>query len=632
MINFPSLRYLNNQALAAVKRFPLALISGILAASAGNLLIESENWVDNAFPYINLMLTAALGISCFFCISIINEKKQVSEPYSYINHLLGIGIMVLVYFSLPDGTHSKSTAMPYYRFAILGACIHLMVSFTPYLQNIHTLAFWNYNKTLFLRFLTSLLYSLVLFAGLAMALAALHLLFELDIDPKIYLQLFVLIMGVFNTWVFLAGIPRPLHQIDQEVNYPKGLKIFSQYILLSLLMVYLLILYGYSLKIILEWDWPKGIVAYLIIGMAIWGILTILLLYPYRDNDKEPWIGNFSRIYFFLLFPLVVVLFIAIGIRIDDYGITINKYLIVLLGAWLTVTCFYFKLGFKSIKFIPLSLACILLFSSFGPWGIFSVSERSQYRRLKAILRNHHLLEEEHAAHEVIWDQSHLPKLKPAQANTGPVLVKEEEVKEIYSITRYLEQHHSLDRMRDWYEQDIDSILQAINEGKPKWNKTSTASLYLETLGIPENPLGHFNKMITLQAQSRTNQATNTQGYDYLTPIRINNQDTTTFKAGYSSFNIHLNPRKNGISISNALHRTDINLSNLALSHQPDLDSLPERFPYPTTAMTYTTDKEGLKVKLELKSIRFINNNDTSITLDYLDGNLLLRDSIPQRK
>ncbi|GGF50401.1 hypothetical protein GCM10011339_43710 [Echinicola rosea] len=503
-----------------------------------------------------------------------------------------------------------------------------MVSFTPYLKNTHTLAFWNYNKTLFIRFLTALLFSAVLYLGIVMAMAALHLLFEVNFDPKIYLQLFVLIIGVFNTWFFLSGIPSDLRQIDQEVNYPGGLKIFSQYILLSLLVIYLLILYGYSLKIIMAWDWPKGIVSYLIIGVATWGILTVLLLYPYRDDKESGWIGQFSRIFYFLLFPLVVMLFIAIGIRIEDYGITINRYLIVLLGIWLSLTCFYFKLGFRSIKFIPLSLACILLFSSVGPWGIFSVSERSQYRRLQALLRDHHLLEDEHATHEITWDQSYFPKLSPMQKSASNQLIKKEQVKEIYSITRYLEAHHGLEVMKTWFDQDVDQILQTINKDKPTWNQTTAATFYLETLGIPETPDALSSSLITLEANRQAHQAVKTRGYDYFTPLHIYNQDTSSFQAGSYNFSIHLNAKKNGLSLSNARSQTDLNLNNLVLALYHEAEAMSSHTFHKASDMTYTTDAEGLKIKLELKSIRFSAKNDSSITLDYLDGNLLLRDSL----
>ncbi|AWW31409.1 hypothetical protein DN752_15475 [Echinicola strongylocentroti] len=633
MINLPSLSYLNTFALKAAMRFPLALLSAIVAASTGNYLIENESRLSNAFPVINMMLTAALGVSLFFCISIFNEKKKIPSPFNIVNQVLGIIFLGWVYFSLPDGSSTESIAMPYYRFAIFSVIIHLLASFAPYLKNIHTLAFWNYNKILFLRLLTALFYSAVLYLGILLAMTALHLLFEVKFDQALYLQLFVLIIGIFNTWFFLAGIPSNLNLIDKEVNYPKGLKIFSQYILLSLLLLYLLILYGYSFKIIMAWDWPKGIVSYLIIGVATWGILTVLLLYPFRDDEKDRWIGHFSRLYYFLLFPLVVVLFTAIGIRISEYGITINRYLIVLLGVWLALTCFYFKLGFKSIKFIPLSLASILLFSSFGPWGIFSVSERSQTRRLKALLRDSHLLEEDRATQEVNWDTSKLPDLRPEKKTNTPKQIDNKQIKEIYSITRYLENHHGLEAMKTWFSQDLEQILQAINKDKSKWNKTAPSTLYLETLGLPETPSSLSQQLITLQADQRTNPSITIRGYDYLNPIQITDQDTTTFIAGLSNYSVQLNAQKNGLAISSPNHSANVDLSPLVrelIKTQKDASSPPPLLP--ASDLTYSTDTDGLKIKITINHLSFTTENDSSLTLSYLDGNLLLRDSLIQRK
>ena len=85
------------------------------------------------------------------------------------------------------------------------------------------------------------IFSVVLFAGLAIALAALDNLFGVSVPGKRYAELWVLIVGLFSPWFFLSGVPEDLDSLDRVEEYPKGLKIFAQYILLSLVVVYLLI-------------------------------------------------------------------------------------------------------------------------------------------------------------------------------------------------------------------------------------------------------------------------------------------------------------------------------------------------------------------------------------------------------
>ena len=124
------------------------------------------------------------------------------------------------------------------------------------------------------------MYSGFLYVGLILALSALKLLFDIEIHEELYLEFYIVIIGLFNTWFFVSGIPSNLEELENVNEYPKGLKIFAQYVLLPLLVLYLIILYAYGAKILIFWDWPKGIVSYLISCVSVLGILTVLLFYP----------------------------------------------------------------------------------------------------------------------------------------------------------------------------------------------------------------------------------------------------------------------------------------------------------------------------------------------------------------
>src|SRR5690606_16603777 len=217
------------------------------------------------------------------------ERAHRLQRWAVLMHLLAFLVLGGIYWSLPGQDTTQNTFQPYFRYAIYNVCLHLFVAFSPFLTERNDTGFWAYNMTLLIRILAALLYALILFLGIVMALFAVHLLFDLDIDSKIYPQLFILIMGLFNTWIFLAGIPFEGTTVEEEAP-PKELKVFAQYVLLPLLAVYLLILYGYGTKIVLNWDWPRGVVSYLIICVAVLGISAFLLLYPYGQLKGNQWI------------------------------------------------------------------------------------------------------------------------------------------------------------------------------------------------------------------------------------------------------------------------------------------------------------------------------------------------------
>ena len=85
--------------------------------------------------------------------------------------------------------------------------------------------------------------------------------------------------------------------------------------------------------------------------------------------------------------PLIALLYTAIWVRVRSYGITEQRYYLILLGAWLGGISLYFIFSrSKNIKAIPISLMLIGLLSLVGPWSVFSVSDGSQLHRLERIL------------------------------------------------------------------------------------------------------------------------------------------------------------------------------------------------------------------------------------------------------
>ncbi len=301
-------------------------------------------------------------------------------------------------------------------------------------------AFWEYNKQLFLRILTAGLYSTVLYSGLCTAIVSANVLFNLDLDGKIYLHLGYCVYGIFNTAFFLAGVPADWYALETEQIYPKGLKVFTQFVLIPLAIIYLCILLAYECKVIIEWSLPKGLVSSLVLGYAVYGILSILLVHPIRHNEGNKWIKTFSRLFYVLLVPLILLLSVAVWARINQYGITEARYILIVLSLWLSgITVYFIFSTSQNIKIIPVSLCMLTLLCIWGPQSASSISLQSQMSRLIALFEKNKAYASD--------------KFSPL-----PTTITKEDSDEASEIVSFIVERHGIDPFRDHMTASLDTL------------------------------------------------------------------------------------------------------------------------------------------------------------------------------
>lgn len=383
-MRLPSVARITRALSQTLLRFPFETLAAIVGSSTFYYTVSAEELNKILFTKINL--TAALALVFYLSAGLYARSTGKGNRF-YLSIQAGVTVLLAIYYyTLPDfitDTHMQ-------RYAILSAVSHLAVSFAPFLLHRNVNAFWHYNKTLFIRILTSGIYSMVLFGGLAGVLGSLDALFEIDIDYKTYLMLGCFIYGVFNTLFFLYGVPKIPERADENSSYPGGLSMFTQYVLIPLVSIYLFILFAYEVKIVFTLTLPKGWIASLIIAFSVVGILANLLVYPLRENSDKGWVRFFAKWFYLLLMPLLLLFYWAVLYRVYQYGFTEDRYYLFVTAIWLTGISLYFVLSSgKNILYIPLSLAAIGLFSIYaGPLSATSVSLRSQLSRLEITLND----------------------------------------------------------------------------------------------------------------------------------------------------------------------------------------------------------------------------------------------------
>ncbi|HET7585648.1 MAG TPA: DUF4153 domain-containing protein [Gemmatimonadaceae bacterium] len=375
----PPASALARRAWRVFARFPITIAFAVAATTLGIVATTngaSEAWTRGAF-------VAALGLPLFFGIRLVAEYRRWAVRWWLL--LVAGGAAVLAGFYLTWRGMDDYGALQYFQ---LSAVLHLAAAVLPLVGVRDEDAFWQYNRRLFLGFLRAAVYAVVLFVGLCIAFGAVDHLMGLEISDKGYFRLWLVMAIVVTTWVFVSSAPRLEELRSPQEVYPRGLKLFTQYVLTPLVAVYLAILLAYLGKILITGQWPRGWIGWLVSSVSVAGILGFLLVHPLRNDPDEGWIRLYQRWLFVPLIPAVVMLLLAVAKRIAAYGVTELRYLGVVLGVWLIAIALLFIVRREhGIRVIPISLALVLLVTLGGPLGATHRAVANQAGRLERAVR-----------------------------------------------------------------------------------------------------------------------------------------------------------------------------------------------------------------------------------------------------
>lgn len=422
-----SLRRITAGLVSAVSHYPLVILFALALGmqSIGLVHAEDSNLFDESLPW---MLAQGMGISLFFALHTVCRYRNLSRPLTAGILLAGIGLLYLIgqhFNNQFNSAGEESIAIEIFAYALSS---HLLVAFLPFFRKTTLNGFWQYNKSLFLRAFTTILYTGVLFAGLSGAIAAIQELFDIEFTGKIFAYLWFVMAFPVSALIFCAGVPKAedIDALESSDDLPSGLRLFVQFVLLPLVVVYLCILYAYMGKIILTWTLPQGWVTILIMAFSVVGMLAMLLVHPFQQLTEHAWIKVITKNYYRSLLPLLVLQYVAIFTRISDYGFTSARWAVVAITAWLTFITVY-KVFFKgkNIILIPYTLCAVAILFLIGPLSHKSISVWSQTAKINRLIKTLNLI-----------DAKGKLKVYKANATTDSLMG------ELYSASRYLNRNH----------------------------------------------------------------------------------------------------------------------------------------------------------------------------------------------
>lgn len=249
--------------------------------------------------------------------------------------------------------------------------------------------FWSFSKQILDRFFM---------VGLSCGTAAMVIMIILEtveylfcdnrIDRIWYIDIMIVCLLLVAPVVFIHLIPggREKYTAAQE-ELMDGSSHFTSKIFILIMAIYLIVLYVYAAMILLKWDLPKGGVSVMVSGCVLSMLVLIFNTFPIQYRESDSWLKRALRWLPAVMLPLLVLMSVAIGRRLSDYGITVSRLYVVVFNVWCYAVCIGLLLcRNKRIWWIPASFAVLLLLTSVGPQGIPNMTKHLLKREVRAAL------------------------------------------------------------------------------------------------------------------------------------------------------------------------------------------------------------------------------------------------------
>lgn len=354
---------------AVFGRFTVAVVTMAIFTLVMIVMLIAEEKDERLTRMLGgLILGAYLSVS--FTLSSEGQDKSPNWPLQVIVVLAAAAI----------GWFSESL-----RFNLamaIGAAVLVLGNAVRWARARDDLHVWDFTHKIWTGAIFSVVGSIIFLWGMLAIMASLKMLFEIDIEDLVTKLLLPVGFGFLAPLYWLSTVPAVDESYAELYENPgfvsKACAFMGTWLLAPLTMIYALILLAYGVKIILQGSLPNGEVATLVSPFLIIGTLTWLVLAPPFALEK-PLAKLFRKSWFPLVIPAALLLAVAVGVRLQAYGITPERLALLMLVLWALGLALWFTFGPKDrrdIRLIPGSAAVLLAVGSLCA-GWFSISSQS---------------------------------------------------------------------------------------------------------------------------------------------------------------------------------------------------------------------------------------------------------------
>ena len=355
-----------------IERFPVTVIFGLILFIVTIFSIEGsyyklETWIEYLIIAIPFSATVEL----------IREKYFENKNRKFFRAINFFGIILFIFVS-------KMFFKNYFAGEIINITATILIFYV--LFYLIPIVYRNENREKYLQSVVgnqiiTIGFALVLFLGFSAIIGTVDVLL-VNLSHTLYIHAFVFSSAVFGVIFFVSRLKEKDESLE---NYalPKIVEILICYILIPLILIYTAILYLYFAKIIFTLKMPKGVVSHLVLWYTAFSLFIIIMVTPITFKNK---FAKFYKKFFPMIsVPLILLALFSINERIFQYGITENRYLVVILVIWLLFNMILYIVK-NDVKWVLISYIFAILIAVFSPFNLVTVSINSQNKRLERLL------------------------------------------------------------------------------------------------------------------------------------------------------------------------------------------------------------------------------------------------------
>ena len=361
------------------ERFPITIILAFLHFITGIYIAEVRSFQSDEFVKVNLLLFGSIFITAMF--EILYEKyfyKQnrwlVRGIYSAITFVISI-IFFVEYLRTNDYYN-----IYYFTLIPISIVLFLLIPILRKKENKE-----KYLQSVFSNFVITGIFVAVLWIGIEIILTTVNYLF-FNSGDSLFFRLttysFWFITEVFGASLFLSLLKKPDDNLE-NYEFPFIFNLLIKFVIIPLIIIYTGVLYIYMMKVLISMHLPKGLISHLVLWYTAFSVAVMILITPFTQKDK--FFENFKKYFPYFSIPLIFASLFAVFQRTYQYGITENRYYVLISIFWL-LFCMILYIRKMNITGIFISLIACLVISVYTPLSAKNVSNFSQSQRLKRML------------------------------------------------------------------------------------------------------------------------------------------------------------------------------------------------------------------------------------------------------